>query len=321
MSGTPQVSVVMSVYNGAAQLAETLDSVLQQEGCDFEFIVINDGSTDETATILDRYAAADARLRVVHQDNTGLTRALARGCALARGEFIARQDAGDVSLPGRLRKQVQALRAESGLAFVSSATRYVGPLGEFLFLQSGTGIARSPTSIIDLANRHGVTDGPSHHGSVMFRRTAYAEAGGYRAEFYFGQDWDLWYRLSLLGMFQLLSETLYQARIDVADISVGHKAAQEQIALLSLAALKARVSGETEAAVLLAAASIRPSQTRQSRQKRIARGSYFIGECLRANGNVSSARRYLRQSIKNDPTFAKAWFRLIQALVMTDKVR
>ena len=102
MTTIPKVSVVMSVYNGAEHLAETLDSVLQQEDCDFEFIVVNDGSTDSTASILDEYARRDPRLRIIHQSNTGLTQALINGCHQARGEYIARQDAGDVSLSSRL---------------------------------------------------------------------------------------------------------------------------------------------------------------------------------------------------------------------------
>ena len=99
MSTNPEVSVVMSVYNGASNLAATMDSILSQEGVELEFIVVNDGSTDETGEILDDYARRDDRVRVIHQENTGLTRALIRGCAAATGEFIARQDAGDVSLP------------------------------------------------------------------------------------------------------------------------------------------------------------------------------------------------------------------------------
>ena len=90
----PEVSVVMSVYNGASHLFATLDSILSQEGVKFEFIVVNDGSSDKTGRILNDYAQRDSRLRIIHQENTGLTRALIRGCDAARGEFIARQDAG-----------------------------------------------------------------------------------------------------------------------------------------------------------------------------------------------------------------------------------
>jgi len=110
MSKAPDVSVVMSVHNGWPLLHRALSSVLAQEGCTFEFIVIDDGSTDGTAAILDHYAAKDTRLQILHQENVGLTMALRRGCSLATGEFIARQDAGDVSCQTRLMKQLNLLR-------------------------------------------------------------------------------------------------------------------------------------------------------------------------------------------------------------------
>ncbi len=102
----------MSVYNSAGSLTRTLDSILLQEGVDFEFIVIDDGSTDGSGEILDQRAALDARLVVVHQDNAGLTAALKVGCELARGVYIARQDAGgDISMPSRLAVQLRALES------------------------------------------------------------------------------------------------------------------------------------------------------------------------------------------------------------------
>jgi len=316
---TPEVSVVMSVYNGAEHLAETLDSVLAQEGCDFEFIVVNDGSTDETGAILESYAAADARLRVLHQDNTGLTRALARGCAEARGEFIARQDAGDQSMPSRIRKQLDAMCSDRSLAFVSSRSRYVGPEGEFLYEQSGTGEADRPINIVNVQKRHGVIDGPSHHGSVMFCRDKYVIAGGYREEFYFGQDWDLWYRLAMLGKFQLLQETLYQARIGVADISVGNKVAQEHLAALSLDSFKSRLAGEEDTEILASARGVRASNGSEYLRSHTSRGCYFIGECLRKNGETIRARKYFLRSIVNNPLHIKAWTRLLQVMVGAHK--
>ena len=126
MTTIPKVSVVMSVYNGAEHLAETLDSVLQQEDCDFEFIVVNDGSTDGTAKVLDKYASLDSRLRVFHQENTGLTKALIKGCSEARGEFIARQDAGDISLPGRLKQQRDFLMSHPEAVMCACAVQFTG---------------------------------------------------------------------------------------------------------------------------------------------------------------------------------------------------
>src|SRR5690349_20597011 len=102
MSSAPAVSVVMGVYNAASDVEPSVRSVLEQRDVDLEFIIVDDGSTDSTAATLERLASADRRVRVLHQANQGLTRALIRGCAAARGTYIARQDNGDLSLPGRL---------------------------------------------------------------------------------------------------------------------------------------------------------------------------------------------------------------------------
>ena len=127
----------MSVYNGASDLPITIDSILSQEGVEFEFIVVNDGSSDKSGQILNEYAQRDGRLRIIHQENTGLTRALIRGCDVARGEFIARQDAGDVSLAGRLKSQVALLREYGDCVLVSCWTEFIGPHGEFLYSSAG----------------------------------------------------------------------------------------------------------------------------------------------------------------------------------------
>src|SRR5215471_8330953 len=150
MNTYPEVSIVMSVYNGASRLAATLDSILTQEGVALEFIVVNDGSTDTSGRILNDYASRDSRVRVIHQGNTGLTRALIRGCDAARGEFIARQDAGDTSLPARLKSQVDVLRKQQDCVLVSCWTDVVGPKGEFLYTSRGTGVASNPIKLLSL---------------------------------------------------------------------------------------------------------------------------------------------------------------------------
>jgi glycosyltransferase involved in cell wall biosynthesis len=119
MSSIPEISVVMGVYNAADNLCETMESVLSQEGVSLEFIVIDDGSTDGSDVTLADYARHDARVRILHQQNQGLTRALIMGCEGARGKYIARQDAGDISLPNRLGLQKAVLDQHEDCAFVS----------------------------------------------------------------------------------------------------------------------------------------------------------------------------------------------------------
>lgn len=304
---TPDVSVVMSVYNAGTRLRATLDSVLAQADVDFELIVIDDGSTDGSAADLE---ALDPRVRVMRQENRGLTRALAAGCALARGRFIARQDAGDLSLPLRLAKQRHALDADAALAFVSCWTEYIGPEDEPLWTARGTGFAAEPRLVLDLTKEWGMADGPSHHGSVMFRAGAYGAAGGYREEFRYGQDWDLWYRLAALGRFRMLAEALYAARIEPSSISSAAREAQQQLAALSLAAARARAEGGPETDILRQAAAIGKSAPPLCAE---ARGLYFIGEALRRRGDAR-ARGYFLRAIRSCPAHAKAWVRCAQTL-------
>src|SRR5246127_2844835 len=109
MSNPPAISVVMAVYNSAAVVAEAVDSVLNQTFRDFEFIIIDDGSTDSSGDILRQYAQRDARIRLYAQENCGLIASLNRGCKLAQGRYIARMDADDISLPARFEKQFRFL--------------------------------------------------------------------------------------------------------------------------------------------------------------------------------------------------------------------
>ena len=111
MSTNPLVSVLMSVYNGDRYLDEAIDSILSQTYENFEFIIINDGSTDHTKDILSSYSNQDNRIRVFHQKNHGLTFSLNRGLELSRGKYVARMDADDISSPRRLEEQINYLRA------------------------------------------------------------------------------------------------------------------------------------------------------------------------------------------------------------------
>ena len=307
------ISVVMGVYNGAETLEATLDSIVSQTERDFECIVVDDGSTDATPEILRAYAARDARIRVIRQENAGLTRALIAGCSAARGTYIARHDCGDFSDPRRLELQKRALDADPTVVFVSPATQYVGPELEPLFVVRSTGRAFKPMLVIDPADPGVLIDGPTHHGAAMFRRDAYERAGGYRTAFYYGQDFDLWYRLAEVGQFQTMPDVLYIARVTPDSLSGVARSRQHRLGELSRAALEARQRGESDAAIVAAAAQI--TRTPHGGASRRAEGLYFIGEALRRNGD-RRARRYLRQSIAARPLFPRAWFRYVQSLVL-----
>jgi hypothetical protein len=307
-----KISVVMPVYNAAATLGETIESILRQGETDLELIAIDDGSTDATPQVLAQYA--DARMRVLRNAaNIGLTRSLIAGCAAAKGTYIARHDAADRSHPDRFRKQLRLLDEDPRLVCVSCTTDFVGPRGEYLFSTHPSPPSLKPVKMIDAGAPHGIIAGPSHHGSVMFRRHAYERAGGYREEWYYGQDWDLWYRLGKEGLFQSIDEPLYTAQVTPESISGSARDAQQKLSQLSHDALLARERGESDAGIAAAAARIRkaPPVGRTAR----ARGLYFIGEALRRNRD-RRARGYLIEALRLDPMLWRAWWRYAQSLAV-----
>jgi glycosyltransferase involved in cell wall biosynthesis len=312
MTKTPDISVVMSVYNGAAYLRETCDSILRQKGVDLELVVVNDGSNDESLDILRQYAKEDSRVTLIDTHNQGLTQSLIQGCLTAHGRYIARQDVGDVSHEDRLRLQQEALDQSPSLAFVSSWTTYSGPDWEHLFTIRSRGKAKKPVNILLPSPDNELLDGPTHHGSVMFRKDVYLKAGGYRAAFYFAQDFDLWLRLAEAGTFQMLEAPLYSARITPGSLSSANKSLQEALSKLAWEASHARRGGASEQVFLERAAELKPRQRKGKSSYRLSMGYYFIGEVLRKN-NDERAASYLSQAVREFPFSVKPWLRLAQA--------
>ncbi|PYT09198.1 MAG: hypothetical protein DMF60_03020 [Acidobacteria bacterium] len=307
MTDTPDISVVMSVHNGAAHLRNSVDSILSQEGVKLELIVVDDGSADESGKIMEEYANHDCRVRVIHQENQGLTRALIAGCGSAKGKYIARQDLGDISVSGRLLKQFNCIEHSVDCAFVSCGTRFVGPQAEHLYdVKDEAGDAMA--SLLTLELRH--IRGPSHHGSTLFSRDRYERVGGYRPAFYFAQDLDLWIRLAERGKHIVMPEVLYQASLDVGSISGLHRKEQIETAGIILECARLRRKGLEEAPALQRAALIRPGSKRKTDRLQRARALYFIGVCLNRRGDPQ-ARNYFRQALQAFPLHVKSAARLV----------
>lgn len=301
----PQVSVVMAVHNDASGLRESVESVLRQD-VDLELVVVNDGSTDATALLLAERASWDPRLRVLHRPHRGLTQSLIEACSLCRGDYVARQDSSDISLPGRLKRQKEALDADPEVVMVSCGTRFVGPAGEHLYdvvcLEGATERLRT----LD-AN---ALRGPSHHGSTMWRRAVYEAVGGYRIQFYLAQDLDLWVRLAERGRHRVLPEIGYQARVSADSLTGRYRGEQVRSRRLIVEAARLRRSGESEHPVLDEVSRIRPGTAPRSRLLRRSAAMYFIGACLRERGD-RRASGYFRQALAANPLHWKSWVRLL----------
>ena len=298
----------MSVYNGEDGLVSTLGSILNQEGIEFEFIVVNDGSTDETLSILRRYAEKDNRLRIIDQANRGLTRSLIRGCNEARGEFIARQDAGDISLPGRLQKESDFLVSHPDVVLVSCGTRFVDPRGKCVHeVMQPEDEAREGLGRLTLAE----VRGPSHHGATMFRRRAYEKAGGYRSQFQVAQDLDLWTRLKAHGAHAALHEILFVAELSPDSISSTKRALQISTAVIILECARQRIRGGDETSLLEKAESLKITPKRNSERLKRADFFYFLGSCT-VSEYKDRAHVYFRESLKNNPFHIKALCRYLK---------
>jgi len=220
---SPAISVVMSVYNGEKYLRESIDSILNQSFKDFEFIIINDGSNDSSLEILLEYQAGDPRIAVVNQNNLGLTPSLNRAIRLARCEYIARQDADDISLASRLEKQHRFLKSHPQVAVVGcfgqvfNSEGIVAPIGNLKLS------ARAMKRYLPHKN-------PIMHGSVVMRKSPLAKVGYYRDFFRHSQDYDLWLRLSEHFDLAILPEPLYQYRVSADAVSVSRFLVQKQYA-------------------------------------------------------------------------------------------
>jgi hypothetical protein len=211
----PQVSVILAVYNGETYLAESVESILGQQGVELELLVVDDGSTDKTSEIL--AAVTDPRLTVLQNaTNLGLTASLNRGLLLAKAPLVARQDADDVSLPQRLARQVRLLNQEGADICFCRSEMQDPARGRYWTWCELEEPLRSWRSLF--TNFYGP------HPTALFRREAVMSLGGYDESFLRGQDYDLWDRCKAAGMkFVYLREVLLRYRIHKDAISNQYK--------------------------------------------------------------------------------------------------
>lgn len=220
----PVITVLMSVYNAAKYIPEAIESILSQTFRDYEFIIINDGSTDGTKEIL--ATIDDARIRVIHQENHGLTYSLNIGLSLAQGKYIARIDADDYCHPDRLLHQYEEMEKRMDLAVLGTwATQVDGNGKEIDYKVMPVGQ--------DEVIRNITKENPFIHGSVIMRKSILDEVGGYRESFRYAQDYDLFLRLSDQHPMDNLPEYLYYSRHNPDMVSI--RSHTSQVAYANLA--------------------------------------------------------------------------------------
>lgn len=181
------VTVLMSVYNDERYLSDSIESILKQTFTDFEFLIIDDGSTDSTAAILSRYAYIDSRVRIhTLHGNRGLGYCLNLGVSLAMGKFIARMDADDISRPDRLQRQVLFFQDNQELDVLGSYAVLIDEYG------NGDRVRSVPLTKGDISRN--VWSNPFIHSSVMFKKESILRIGSYMPKLARRQDYELWFR-------------------------------------------------------------------------------------------------------------------------------
>ena len=177
----------MSVYNGEKYLKLAVESILNQSYSDFEFIIINDGSTDGSLNILKRFKEQDERIKIISRENKGLVYSLNEGVNLAQGEYIVRMDADDISEPNRFEKQLQYMQINNQVVCGSYAT-IINSSGEKIGEMNYPPFAEKIKSFALLHN-------PFVHPSVMFKKDIFLKVGGYKRFFKYIEDYELWTRI------------------------------------------------------------------------------------------------------------------------------
>ena len=223
----PAVSVIMSVYNGEAYLDASIRSILSQTFTDFEFIIVDDGSVDNTLKIITRHAENDRRIVLSSRENKGLIASLNEAAELSSGDFLARMDADDIAFPNRFEQQIEAFERNGNCIALGTFANEINADGKDIGK-----ILSGPVGSEEI--RRAVQDGQPLviHPTLMMKRSSFCTIGGYREHFKHAEDKDLLYRLVELGEVDNLPVPLLQYRVHGKNISVVHGNYQEMLGAL-----------------------------------------------------------------------------------------
>lgn len=217
---TPHVTVLMSVYNSARYLAEAIDSILNQTFSDFEFIIVNDGSTDVSREIIQSYS--DKRIRLIDNViNLGLPASLNKGMALSRGTYIARMDADDVALPNRLSSQIDFMGYAQNVDICGSWYEFFGDWEK---------VVKPPVDHQDIKGTLFFKNCIAH-STVCIRKSSFEKSGlSYDEAYRYAQDYELWCRLVNSLVFANMPKILLKYRVHILQARERHGKKQDEFA-------------------------------------------------------------------------------------------
>src|SRR6267143_1232993 len=235
----PIISVVMVIRNVEHFLAESIESILGQTFKDFEFIIVDFGSTDKSKVIASGYAARDNRIMLHEIPNCSLTEARNAGCLLAQGRYIAVMDSDDISSPDRLMSELDFMERHPEVGLLGTATEWIDASGRPLRNE------RFPTEDHEIRAALSLHS-PFCQPTVLIRKEAFLLVGGYRAVFAQAEDYDLWLRITEHFECANLKEALLKYRIHPYQISMRGRREQTLCILAAQVSALARRNGNQD---------------------------------------------------------------------------
>lgn len=282
----------MPVFNARAYVAAAVESILTQSMADLELIAVDDGSSDGSTEILKQFAAREGRICVVSRPNTGIVGALNEGLSVASGEYVARMDADDVALPHRFGAQLDHLRRNQDCVAVGSAVLQIDPDGDPICVQHW---AESHEEINRQLLRGG---GGLAHPTAMIRTAAIKSVGGYRKEYEWIEDKDLWLRLGEVGRLANLPRPLLNYRLHESSVCWRREEEQRRLWERLLAETYAR-RGATEEPPTFPPSAADANAGMRSRSK-------WIRAAARS-GHYWTAFKHMQHLVRERPFAATTW--------------
>ncbi|CAN5221741.1 hypothetical protein BH09BAC3_BH09BAC3_26720 [soil metagenome] len=204
----------MSAYNTEKYIGEAIQSILNQTFTSFEFIIINDGSTDGTVEIIQSFS--DSRIRLIDQSNSGIPRSLNTGIALAEADLIAHVDSDDIFFPQMLEKLYEVMLANPEYGIVGSNTDYMEVNGDYIFTHTTPNTHNEITNVVSKKC-------PFIHSGVMYRRGQVLKAGGYDVNAHSFQDHILWANLLKISRGHNIQEPLAKVRLNPTSMTIDER--------------------------------------------------------------------------------------------------
>jgi glycosyltransferase involved in cell wall biosynthesis len=285
----PTITVLMPAYNAGGYIHEAIASVLAQSFTDFELLIVNDGSTDQTVDVINSFN--DERIVVINQDNLGVAAALNTGLQHARADYIARFDADDVCYPNRLQVQYDFMQRHPEYQVVGSAADYMDVEGHHLFVQEPAAFSNSQLQHL----KYNVC--PFIHSTVLYKREVVVDNGGYNEWAYTFEDHFLWLQILKDQKACNLPEALIKVRLNPESVTIDEKWRPRKFLHIKYSALKKGVITQRDSDRL-------HQMGREQYSHRIKHGSYYAlcgKKFLLNNYQPQKARTHMAKAISIHP--------------------